>query len=160
MLGMSRPYERHNSWTTPEYKCWERMKGRCSNKSRSYYHGKGIKVCDRWLHSFSNFYADMGKLPSSKHSLDRINNEKDYTPENCRWATKQEQCINRRKFKNTSSDFIGVSFHKRDHKWYANIRKDILYYLGSYQTQEEAAYVRDQFALQLYGDRITLNFDY
>lgn len=160
MFGMSRSYEQHGAWRTPEYKSWEQMKVRCSSNIRSYYKGRGITVCDEWLHSFKAFHADMGEKPSSKHSIDRIDNNKGYNPDNCRWATKQEQCINRRKFKGKSSNFIGVSFHKRDKKWYANIRNGILYHLGQYSTPEEAAYVRDQFAMQLYGDRITLNFEY
>lgn len=83
------------------YKTWQRMKNRCYNKrckSYGYYGGRGIKVCDRWLGAkgFNNFLEDMGEKPSRKYSLDRINVDGDYCPENCRWATWEEQENNRR----------------------------------------------------------------
>jgi hypothetical protein len=81
-----------------EYWVWNTMIQRCTNpRARNYadYGGRGISVCDRWL-SFSNFFADMGKRPSRLHSLERRDNESGYCPDNCYWATRQEQNQNRR----------------------------------------------------------------
>lgn len=83
-----------------EYATWQCMKNRCLNpKAQGYknYGGRGIKVCERWLNSFQNFISDMGLKPSTKHTIDRKNNNENYTPKNCRWATKFEQCNNTRK---------------------------------------------------------------
>lgn len=82
---------------TTEYLSWCSMRNRCQNKSnKDYgrYGGRGITVCDRWMESFNNFFDDMGKKPSPKHSLDRINNHGNYEPSNCRWATQKEQVQN------------------------------------------------------------------
>lgn len=91
----------HNMTNSPEYQSWRGMKQRCYYKYDKDYHnygGRDIKVCERWLHSFVNFYEDMGEKPSpkNKYSLDRINVNGDYTPQNCRWATSVEQSNNTR----------------------------------------------------------------
>lgn len=88
----------HDSFTL-EYKSWTAMIQRCTNpKNRSYpdYGGRGIKVCDRWRRSYENFLSDMGRRPSPKHSLDRINNHLGYSPTNCQWATREKQQNNKR----------------------------------------------------------------
>lgn len=84
----------------PEYRAWKAMKARCYAPVNSHlsYQKNGIKVCDRWKDNFEAFYADMGCRPSKKHSLDRIDNAKDYSPDNCRWATQSTQCANRGDF--------------------------------------------------------------
>ena len=87
-----------NGKKTRTYKKWSSMLQRCTNKRHPawhYYGGRGIKVCDRWRDSFAAFLADMGKAPDGL-SLDRINNDGNYEPGNCRWATSKEQAANRR----------------------------------------------------------------
>jgi hypothetical protein len=90
---------KHGMSGTPEHAVWNAMIGRCTCPSATYfkhYGGRGITVCERWRNSFENFYVDMGPRPSSKHSIDRIDNDGNYEPNNCRWVTKSDQMKNRR----------------------------------------------------------------
>jgi hypothetical protein len=82
----------------PEYFAWNSMRNRCHNPNNPSYHnygGRGIGVCDEWA-SYDQFLADVGRRPSEKHTLDRINNDGHYEPSNVRWATRSEQSRNRR----------------------------------------------------------------
>lgn len=91
-------HKTHGKTSTPEFNVWSKMKHRCSspsNKCYRHYGGRGITVCDRWLHSFENFLTDMGARPTSKHSIDRIDGNGNYEPGNCRWATMTQQIRNR-----------------------------------------------------------------
>lgn len=81
----------------PEYLSWKNMRSRCYSACIAEirnYQTKGITVCDRWL-DFHNFYEDMGPRPTNSHSIDRIDNDKGYSPDNCRWATDTEQNRNK-----------------------------------------------------------------
>ena len=87
-----------NKKSMKEYRIWRAMKARCyapSCKNVGYYQKLGIKVCDRWLHDFDAFLADMGKIPDDSYSIERIDNTKDYCPENCKWIPMRDQSKNR-----------------------------------------------------------------
>lgn len=84
---------------TPENEAWRQMKSRCFNENHASYErygGRGITVCERWKDSFENFLADMGRRPSDEHSIERKNNNGNYEPGNCVWATRAEQQSNTR----------------------------------------------------------------
>lgn len=82
---------------TAEFQIWQNMKSRCLNPLNNHfkrYGDRGIKVCDRWLNSFENFFSDMGNRPSKIHTIDRINNDGNYEPDNCKWSTPAQQTRN------------------------------------------------------------------
>lgn len=89
---------KHGSCAAPEYHIWVGIRTRCltaSNKAYKHYGGRGIKICERWG-EFNNFFADMGQRPSPKHSVERVDNNGDYCPENCVWAVQKAQARNKR----------------------------------------------------------------
>ena len=92
----------HRMSGTPEHRAWKGMINRCENpRSRNYdrWGGRGIKICPQWRNSFARFFRDMGAKPSPLLSLDRIDNNGNYEPGNCRWATAKQQANNQRKRK-------------------------------------------------------------
>lgn len=98
-INAARARVTHGATSHPLFSTWAGMRLRCENPKASCYRnygGRGITVCDRWL-DFWNFVADMGTKPSEDHSLDRINNDGNYEPSNCRWATRREQNLNKRR---------------------------------------------------------------
>jgi hypothetical protein len=95
----SRHGETTNQKRTPEYRSWAESIYRCynpNNQAYKNYGARGITVDDRWLHSFENFLADMGRKPGPEYSLDRKDVDGPYSPENCKWSTTKEQNRNRR----------------------------------------------------------------
>jgi hypothetical protein len=96
-----------NGVQTPEYTCWWAMKMRCENHKSEKYHlygGRGIRVCEMWNSSFEAFFEDMGCRPSPEYTLDRIDTNGDYYPENCRWVTQTQQMRNIRRNIHITSD--------------------------------------------------------
>jgi hypothetical protein len=99
-----------------EYAAWENMKRRCyytKSNRYEYYGGRGITVCNRWINSFENFYSDMGAKPSKFHTLERIDVNKNYDPENCKWIHRNEQARNK-----TNTKYLTIdSVTKRIAEW-------------------------------------------
>jgi len=114
-----------------EYNIWQSMKARCKNPSNSHYKnygGRGIIVCDRWKESFVNFLTDMGMRPSDEHSIERINNDGNYEPENCKWGTEGEQ--QRNKTSNVWFEYNGIKMVQEE--WAKKLNTDsrhIIYHL-------------------------------
>ena len=134
------------------YKTWNGMVQRCNNpKIKAYknYGGRGITVCEEWL-DVRNFvdWCDLTHPNQEGYTLDRINNDKRYSPENCRWVDKSTQAINQRMRRTNTSGFVGVSWHKRDSNWKVKIKvQGVVKHIGYFKTALEAAQAREQFIL-------------
>lgn len=130
------------------------MKRRCLNKKHPQYYqygGRGIKVCDEWLSSFDNF-INWAIHNGMEHDLqlDRINNDGNYEPSNCRWVSSAVNIRNQRKIKSTNkSGFRGVSFCKDRNKWEASIKINyVKKMIGRYTTGLEAAKAYDNYVIE------------
>ena len=135
------------------YQTWYDMKYRCYNTMRQDYKnygGRGITVCDEWLDVATFVAWAESTHPNRKGvSLDRIDNDKGYSPENCTWSDKTTQAINQRIKKNNTSGYVGVVWYKPISKWMVQImvnRKNKN--LGYYQNIEEAVQVRDNYIIE------------
>lgn len=154
---------KHGMHGTPEYNAWRGMKARCYKKSYQHYDrygGRGIIVCDEWKNDFMAFYNDMGKKPTPKHQLDRIDNDGNYCKENCRWATPSQNCYNRSRYHNKTK-FIGVSENTkkkgRYSAWFSVNRKHIQ--VGTYDSPDEAYKERIK-AMKKYNIEHNANLEY
>lgn len=139
-------HSKRNSLSS-EYSIWVNMKTRCYNKNNinyKNYGNRGIIVCKRWLDNFDNFFEDMGFKPKGC-TLDRVNNDKEYSKENCRWATIHQQCANRR----SSNNVVGVFYIPRDDKWAAQLMVNSKLVLHErFKTIEEAIVARKQAEIE------------
>ena len=135
------------------YKTWHNMTQRCTNpnhKAYKHYGGRGIIVCEEWL-DVRNFvaWAEATYPNIEDATLDRIDNDKGYSPENCTWSDKTTQAINQRIMKNNKSGYVGIYYYKSNNKWAANIRiNKILKQLGYFKIKEEAVQARDNYIIE------------
>ena len=135
------------------YGTWKGMLQRCTNpKGKDYknYGGRGITVCEEWQ-DVRNFvaWAEATYPNIEGYTLDRIDNGKGYSPENCTWSDKTTQALNKRIGKNNTSGFVGINWYKGNGKWVAYIsvnKVDIN--LGSFKTKEEAVQARDNYIIE------------
>lgn len=150
----------HRKTRTKTWTAWVNMRRRCYESSCEMYHnygGRGIEVCDRWNPkaggSFENFLSDMGECPAGL-SIDRIDVNKNYNPENCRWASAKLQSFNRRLCKRNTTGKAGVRFvGTSKNKWVATISiNKKLTHLGCFETKEEAIDMRERAELREYGE--------
>jgi len=136
-----------NGKLSAEYRSWQAMKTRCYNpNSPKYkkYHGRGIAVCERWLNSFPNFLKDMGRKSNKELTLDRIDNDKGYSPENCRWADKATQNHDQSMRSNNTSGYTGVMAHNG--RWWVTIgHNNKRVSLNVWACKHEAAMVRELY---------------
>lgn len=151
----------HGECQTRLYHIWASMKSRCDNpknKSFKYYGGKGILVCSAWHEfvAFSNWAKASGY--NEKLEIDRKDGSKNYSPENCRWATKSQQALNRASRKRLSTSYKGI-YKSSGSRWLACIRVEGKHVsLGCYDSEEMAARAFDAAAQKYHGEFVTLNF--
>lgn len=154
---MSEASKTHGNYKHPLYKVHKNMVFRCYNenhKSYENYMKRGIKVCDRWLEpdgeGFLNFLEDMGERPD-RMSLDRIDVNGNYTPENCRWEIGAKQAWNKRVSSKNTLGVTGVRFKDDKYESYIGVDGKFIY-LGRFLTLEEAKAAREKADLTYYGE--------
>lgn len=134
------------------YDTWNKMLDRCNNTKSlayQYYGGRGIIVCEEWL-DVRNFivWAEATHPNIEGYTLDRIDNDKGYSPDNCRWADKTTQALNQGVDIRNTSGFSGVSYYASAGKWIAELSiKYKKVRIGGFKTKEEAALARDQYII-------------
>lgn len=154
LLEMTRTHGHAEKGLSPTYVSYQSMIARCTNQKLDIFYmygGRGIAVCIRWLESFENFLADMGERPEGT-SLDRVDVDSSYTPENCRWASRSMQSYNQRRRYDNTSGRTGVNFVKRTGKWQARISVDNKrIFLGLFSVYEDAVVAREAAELRYFN---------
>lgn len=156
VLNESMQRESHHETKTRLYHIWINMKSRCFDEnSTTFYHygGRGITVCREWASSFLSFkeWATANGY-SDELSIDRINVDGNYCPENCRWVSGSIQQFNKRKPRRNTSGHVGVSWNKKSGKWYSYITKDyVMHFLGSFDSLDDAIAARKAAEIQYFG---------
>lgn len=146
----------HGKSDTRLYSIWCNMKNRCYNKNSEVYKDYGhrsILICKEWKYSFEAFYTwSINNGYKNTLEIDRIDNNKGYYPDNCRWVTKNTQAYNKRKYKNNTSGVVGVIWVERDKVWVSRISvKGKRINLGSFINKDEAIEARQQAEIKYYG---------
>lgn len=143
----------HGRHGTPEYRVWRGMRTRCYYENTPQYKnygGRGIKVCNRWKESFENFYEDMGDKPTPKHQLDRIDNDGNYEPNNCRWVTPSENALN----KEHKSGTLGIkNVYKDSDSYYTQVKRQGKTRVSSYTTLENALKLKEIYITEYKKDK-------
>jgi len=139
----------------PLYAVHNGMRARCyniNNNAYKNYGARGITVCDRWLESFENFYEDMKAGWKKGLQIDRIDNDGNYEPSNCRWVTRDQNQMNTRPKEGGSSKYKGVS--KTNSRWVARIKGE---HIGVFDCEKEAALMYNRRARELFGKYAYIN---
>ena len=143
----------HGLGSNKFYQTWYGMLQRCTNlehRSYKWYGARGITVCEEWL-DVVNFvaWAESTHPNMEGYTLDRIDNDKGYSPENCTWSDKTTQAINQRIMKNNTSGYVGIYWNKANKRWVVNIRiSKKLINLGSFKDKIEAVLARDNYIIE------------
>lgn len=150
--GIEHLRDNHGRSEEPEYQCWRDMRSRCEKPNHHDYHnygGRGITVCNEWG-SYTRFIADMGRRPEGL-TLDRINNDGNYEPDNCRWTDYTVQNMNKRPSSRSKTGVSGVHWCKQKQKYQARLFTSYkTKHLGFFNTVEEAAQARQQAEAQYF----------
>lgn len=143
---------RHGETGGAEHRIWTGMLRRCRNpRATDYadYGGRGIAVCERWT-SYEAFLADMGRMPTATHSIERLDNSRGYEPDNCKWVPRAEQARNQRRRRDNTSGVTGITWKEPNRKWQVNIgHQGRLIYLGLFADLDQAIAVRKAKAAEL-----------
>lgn len=143
----------HGHYYEPEFRAWSNMRKRCSPKSPSYHWYAHVKVCEPWAASYEAFLADVGRRPSERHSLDRINPAGNYEPGNVRWADRATQSRNTRLHCTSKTGIRGVSWSDEKRKWRVAIYVDNRQrHVGYFDDLDTAAKARKEAEAKLWGN--------